>query len=194
MSRSDFVNKRLGDLPIKIIDGDRSSKYPKRDEFLRSGVLFLNTTNIHDDAFDLSEANYVSEEKYAEIRKGRVERLDIVMTTRGSIGKLAQFDLPTRALINAQMLIVRADGKVLDARFLFHLMRGEGFQSAIRNFSSGSAQPQIPITDLKAVEIAYPSIELQRRIASILSAYDDLIENNTRRIKILETMAQMLHR
>ena len=184
----------MGDLPIKIIDGDRSAKYPKRDEFQPSGVLFLNTTNIHDDRFDFSEANYVSDEKFAEIKKGRVERLDIVMTTRGSIGKLAQFDLPTTALINAQMLIVRADGRVLDARFLFHLMRGEDFQSAIRNFASGSAQPQIPITDLKAVEIAYPPIESQRRIAYILSAYDDLIENNTRRIKILEGMAQMLYR
>jgi type I restriction enzyme, S subunit len=194
MSHINPTSSRLGDLPIKIIDGDRSSKYPKRDEFQRSGVLFLNTTNIHDDRFDLNEANYISEHKYAEIKKGRVEPLDIVMTTRGSIGKLAQFDLPARALINAQMLIVRADGKVLDARFLFHLMRGNDFQSTLRNFSSGSAQPQIPIADLKAVEITYPPIELQRRIASILSAYDDLIENNTRRIKILEEMAQMIYR
>jgi type I restriction enzyme S subunit len=185
---------RIGDLPIGIIDGDRSGKYPKRSEFRTGGHLFLNTTNIIEDRLDLSGANYVSEEKYAQITKGRLERLDIVMTTRGSIGKVALFNLPMHGLINAQMLILRADGVTLNHAFLFHLVRSDDFQRTLRNFSSGSAQPQIPITDLRSVEIRYPRISIQREIASILSAYDDLIENNTHRITILEEMAKMIYR
>ena len=63
-----------------------------------------------------------------------------------------------------------------------------------KNFASGSAQPQIPIIDLQEVEIAIPPLPTQRKIAAVLSAYDDLIENNTRRIEILEEMAQAIYR
>ena len=68
------------------------------------------------------------------------------------------------------------------------------FQGELRNFASGSAQPQIPITDLRQVSVPVPPLPTQRKIAAILSAYDDLIENNLRRIKILEEMAQNLYR
>jgi type I restriction enzyme S subunit len=182
-------------LPIQIIDGDRSAKYPKRDEFQEDGFLFLNTTNIEDNRLTLHQANFVSAEKFEQIRKGRLRRFDVVMTTRGSIGKVALFNCayPT-GLINAQMLILRADGKIFDPRFLFYVFRSEGFQKTLRNFASGSAQPQIPMQDLRAIEITYPLLPVQRAIAATLSAYDDLIENNRRRIKILEEMAQAIYR
>lgn len=60
--------------------------------------------------------------------------------------------------------------------------------------ASGTAQPQLPIGPLKRLKIPLPPLPTQRRIASILSAYDDLIENNTRRIEILEEMARSLYR
>ena len=194
MNHLHWRTRRIGDVSINIIDGDRSAKYPKRDEFQDEGVLFLNTTNIIDDRLDLTAANFISEEKYSTISKGRIQPLDIIMTTRGSVGKVALYNRQDKGLINAQMLILRADGESIDPRFLFHLVRSEEFQRKLKNFASGSAQPQIPITDLRAVTICYPDIGVQREIASILSAYDDLIENNTRRIRVLEQMAQMLYR
>ena len=190
-----ICTQKIKDLPITIIDGDRSSRYPKRSEFQEKGVLFLNTTNIVQNRLDLTEANFVSSEKFATIRKGRLQRYDIVMTTRGSIGKVALFDCdPPEGLINAQMLILRAEGEVIDQKFLFYQTCSDGFQAKLRNFASGSAQPQIPIIDLKEVEIAVPPLPTQRKIAAVLSAYDDLIENNTRRIEILEEMAGAIYR
>ena len=103
---------------------------------------------------DITEANFVSLEKFNEIRKGRLQKFDIVITTRGSIGKVALFNLnPPEGLINAQMLILRADDKVIDPKFLFYQICGDDFQAKLRNFASGSAQPQIPIMDLKEIEI-----------------------------------------
>ena len=187
--------RRLWELPLQIIDGDRSAKYPKRSEFRDSGVLFLNTTNIVNDRLDLSGAVFITEEKFAEIQKGRARRRDILMTTRGSIGKVALFDCEyDEALINAQILILRADDAQLDSRFLFYAVRSPLFKTHVANFASGAAQPQIPIVDLREVEIPVPALPAQRRIARILSAYDDLIENNQRRIQILETMARALYR
>ena len=188
--------KKIKELPITIIDGDRSSRYPKRGEFRKKGILFLNTANIVQNRLDLTEANYVSSEKFDEIRKGRLQRYDIVMTTRGSIGKVALFDSnPPAGLINAQMLILRADGEVLDQKFLFYQFCSDDFQIKLSNFASGSAQPQLPIVDLKEIEIGVlPPLPTQRKIGAILANYDNLIENNTRRINILEEMAQTIYR
>ncbi len=187
-------HKKIKHLPIEIIDGDRSSRYPKRNEFQEMGVLFLSTTNIVQNRLDTTEANFVSLEKFNEIQKGRLQRYDIVITTRGSVGKVALFNLnPPVGLINAQMLILRTDDKVINPKFLFYQLCNDDFQTKLKNFASGSAQPQIPIVDLKEIDICVPPLPTQRKIAAILSTYDDLIENNTRRIKILEDMAQTLY-
>lgn len=155
---------------------------------------FLNSTNVHDGAIDQSTLTYITEEKAGQITKGRVRPLDVVMTTRGSIGKVALCPLWLETgLINAQMLILRADGAALDPRFLFQVMRGPSFQQEVKNYASGSAQPQIPIRDLRAVPFSAPPLHHQRSISSILSAYDDLIENNTRRIAVLEEMARRVY-
>ena len=129
--------KKIKHLPITIIDGDRSSRYPKRSEFREKGVLFLNTTNIVQNRLDLTEANFVSPDKFDEIKKGRLQRLDIVMTTRGSIGKVALFDCePPKGLINAQMLILRTDGEIIDQKYLFYQTCSEDFQAKLKNFAS----------------------------------------------------------
>ena len=187
-------NIKIKHLPIKVIDGDRSNRYPKRSEFQKTGVLFLNTANIVQNRLDLTQANFISLEKFNEIRKGRLQQFDIVITTRGSIGKVALFNLtPLTGIINAQMLILRADSKVIDPKFLFYQLCDNRFQTKLKNFASGAAQPQIPMMDLKEIEIMVLPLSTQRKIAAVLSAYDDLIENNTRRIKILEDMAQTLY-
>ena len=130
--------KKIKDLPITIIDGDRSSRYPKRSEFQEKGVLFLNTTNIVQNRLDLTEANFVSPEKFDKIKKGRLQRFDIVMTTRGSIGKAALFDCdPPKGLINAQMLILRADDEIINRKFLFYQTCSDDFQTRLKNFASG---------------------------------------------------------
>ena len=147
-------HKKIKHLPIEIIDGDRSRRYPKRSEFQETGVLFLNTANIVQNRLDLTEANFISLEKFNEIRKGRLQEFDIVITTRGSIGKVALFNLtPPTGIINAQMLILRADSKVIDPKFLFYQLCDNGFQTKLKNFASGVAQPQIPMMDLKEIEI-----------------------------------------
>ena len=188
-----WVLATLDSLPIEIIDGDRSAKYPKREEFLDEGMPFLNSTNIVDNRLDLTETNFVSMEKYSQIRKGRFQAGDILMTTRGSIGKVAWMPPGLQGLINAQMLILRVAPNALDGRFLFSVLSSDDAQQSLKNFASGSAQPQIPIRDLRQISIRIPDLVTQRRIASILSAYDDLIENNTRRIAILEEMASRIY-
>jgi type I restriction enzyme S subunit len=168
---------KIKDLPIQIIDGDRSTKYPKTNEFQSEGILFLNTKNIIDNKISLNEANFITPEKFSQIKKGRIQPLDILMTTRGSIGKIALFNCGYSAgLINAQMLILRSENKTVDQMFLFYLMCSEDFQEIVKGFSSGSAQPQIPIQDLKEIEIICPPISLQRKFSVFVTGINNLIE------------------
>lgn len=67
-------------------------------------------------------------------------------------------------------------------------------QANISGYITGAAQPKLSQANLKRIQVHLPPLPTQRKIAAILSAYDDLIENNTRRIKILEEMAQTLYR
>lgn len=192
-----WIKDKLQNLPIEFVDGDRSSKYPKREEFVSVGIPFLNAEAINAGYLNLDKSNYITEAKFSTIKKGRLHDGDLILTTRGNgVGKVAYFssNICKTGLINAQLLIIRPNPQKIYPKFLYYSFISSQFQSLLKNFVSGSAQPQLPIQSLKDVELSYPNLSIQHKIASILSAYDDLIENNTRRIKILEEMAQMLYR
>ncbi len=76
-----------------------------------------------------------------------------------------------------------------DVRYFYYLLK----QLRLNRYAGGAAQPLVTQTVLKGVPAKVPDVSTQRRIASILSAYDDLIENNTRRIAILEEMARRIY-
>lgn len=187
---------KLKDSSLKFIDGDRSSKYPKKSEFKKDGVIFLNAGSISGGRFDISSVNYISQDKYDSILKGRVEPNDIIITTRGNgVGQCFFYNGEYgNALINAQMLIIRADLERIHPKFIYYSFISESCQRNFSNYSSGSAQPQLPISSLKEIEIVIPSLETQKCIANILSTYDDLIENNLKRIKLLEETAQNIYK
>jgi type I restriction enzyme, S subunit len=96
------------------------------------------------------------------------------------------------ALINAQMLILRADRDRVDPVFLFYQFRSPAFQQTLRAYSSGSAQPQLPIKSLKEIPIAIPPMREQRAIAEVLSSLENKIELNRRMNETLESFARAL--
>ena len=87
----------------------------------------------------------------------------------------------------------RANPLKLDNRFLLYAFQERDLQGQIKAFGSGSTVEHMRVPDCEKLTLRLPPLPVQQKIASILSAYDDLIENNTRRIQILEEMAQMLY-
>jgi type I restriction enzyme, S subunit len=185
----------IGDSSIRVSDGNYSSKYPKSHEFLEAGVPFISANNLRNGRVVKSNLKFISEEQHKTLKKGHLRAGDVLLVTRGSLGTTAfvtkEFE---DANINAQLVLLRADNETVDSRYLFQVVNSSGFQSQVTSNATGTAQPQLPIGPLKRLTIPLPAIDLQRKIAGILSAYDDLIENNLRRIKILEEMAQSLYR
>ena len=92
--------------------------------------------------------------------------------------------------VNNHAHIVRGKSGVLDDVFL-----QQWFAFAdIGGYITGSAQPKLSQSNMKRIEIPLPPFKTQKKIAAVLSGYDDLIENNNRRIKLLEEMAQRIYR
>ncbi len=186
---------KIKEAPLEIIDGDRSSNYPKKNEIFKRGKYpFLNTRIIQNNKFDFADLDFIFEEKYNSISKGRLQRGDIVLATRGNgVGKLAIFNsrLYESGLINAQMLIIRVKENMSN-NFLFYTLMSNEIQTQFNNYSSGSAQPQLPIRDLRNIKIPLPPLPEQRAIADILSSLDDKIELNNRMNKTLEQMARAI--
>jgi type I restriction enzyme, S subunit len=94
-----------------------------------------------------------------------------------------------RFWVNNHAHIVRGKEGVANDKFLKHFFAA----TDISGYVTGAAQPKLSQSNLRIIKIALPEISEQRKIAAILSAYDDLIENNTRRIQILEDMARRIY-
>ena len=97
---------------------------------------------------------------------------------------------PEKFWASDNTLVVFPASERFDTKFLFYLLT----DAQLSRYAGGAAQPLVTQTVLKQAEVTVPALLVQQRIAGILSAYDELIENNQRRIQILETMARALYR
>ena len=187
----DFANA-----PIEIIDGDRGINYPSQSDFSSNGYcLFLNTGNVTNNGFNFQNCSFISIEKDRMLRKGRLQRHDLILTTRGTIGNIAYFDstIPIDNIrINSGMVIIRPDQNTLNPKYLYQFLKSSYFKCQIESLFSGSAQPQLPIRDICKIILILPPLEEQRAIAHILGTLDDKIELNRRTNETLEAMAQAL--
>ncbi|MFI5093734.1 MAG: restriction endonuclease subunit S [Candidatus Acidiferrales bacterium] len=91
--------------------------------------------------------------------------------------------------VNNHAHIVKAKPGVADDDFLMYWLEGND----ISGYITGAAQPKLSQANLRKIELSLPCLSEQRKITAILSAYDDLIENNTRRIHVLEEMARLIY-
>jgi len=182
----------------EIIDGDRGKNYPKQDEFYPQGYcLFLNTGNVTKEGFIFEENQFIMKEKDEALRKGKLKRGDIVYTTRGTVGNAGYYNSSVpyeNVRINSGMVILRSNGEIVDARFLYQILKSEDYRPYFKQYCTGSAQPQLPIKNFSQIYLNVPDIKTQHRIADILSVYDNLIENNQKQIKLLEEAAQRLYK
>ena len=149
----------------EIIDGDRGKNYPNADEFSDEGYcLFLNAKNVTAYGFNFDNCMYITKEKDDILRKGKLSRGDVVLTTRGTIGNLAFYtsDIPYEHMrINSGMVILRMNRKIINEVFFI-----EQFKMLLDDIkqknASGSAQPQLPISAMREINILLPDIEQQK--------------------------------
>lgn len=158
---------------FEIIDGDRGKNYPKSEDFFEDGhCLFLNTKNVTKKGFSFQTLQFITEMRDNLLRKGKLERHDIVFTTRGTVGNVAYYDetIPFEHLrINSGMVILRKNRIKCNSRFMIYVLQNEiNYNREI----SGTAQPQLPVSKLKKIVLPLPPLALQNQFADFVAEVD----------------------
>jgi type I restriction enzyme S subunit len=176
--------------------GPFGSKLVSRD-YVETGIPVIRGVNLPNGRrFSFDDFVFVSEEKADELLANNAHPGDVVFTQRGTLGQVGiiPVDSPfSRFVISQSQMKLSVDKARVDALWLFYCFRNSTTQQEMINRASSSGVPHINLGVLREFKIRLPPLATQRLIASILSAYDDLIENNTRRIAILEEMARRIY-
>jgi type I restriction enzyme, S subunit len=188
MSR--FRTKTIEEVTQDIIDY-RGKTPPK----VESGIKLITAKVIKDGFIKEERSEYISEETYNSwMRRGYPKLFDVLLTTEAPLGEVAQIRKEERIALAQRVILLRGNPNLIDQQYFFQALKSPFVKAGLEQRASGTTVLGIKQSELRQVAIPYPPLPTQRKIASILSAYDDLIENNLRRIKILEEMAQNLYR
>jgi type I restriction enzyme S subunit len=180
---------------IQLIDGDRGNNYPNKKDFSEEGhCLFLDSSNLTKNGFDFSSKVFINKYKDQTMGKGHLQRRDIVINTRGTIGNIGYYkdNVPYNNIrINSGMLIIRG-GADYDNGYLYCFLRSKLFFSQVDNIMSGSVQNQLPIWILNSLKLPEIDIPNQQKIAFAISTIDSKVELNNYINVELEAMAKMI--
>lgn len=189
---SEWKTMPIKDLYEGLYDGPHAT--PKLSD---SGPVFLGIKNVTDDGrLDLTEIRHIAEDDYAAwTRRVQPRENDLVFTYEATLNRYAIVPAGFRGCLGRRMALIRTDPQKVDVRFLLYYFFTAEWRAVIRrNMLTGATVDRIPLTTFPDFPVRVPTLPIQRRIAGILSAYDELIENSQRRIRILETMARALYR
>ena len=178
-----------------IIDGDRGRNYPKQDEFSDTGYcLFLNAKNVTATGFSFENCMFITKEKDDALHNGKLERGDVVLTTRGTLGNLAFYDdsVPFENVrINSGMVILRMKKSVMTEVFFMEQFKLQ-LQSIKGKIASGSAQPQLPISTMNKIRILLAPMALQEQFAAFFEQTDKSKLAIQQSLEKLETLKKAL--
>ena len=169
----------------------RGKTPPKSDD----GVRLITAKVIKNGRIQDNRTEYITDETYdAWMRRGFPRQWDILVTTEAPLGEVAQLRTAKKIALAQRVILLRGDESVINQQYYFQSLKSPFVQAGLQQRATGTTVLGIKQSELRQVKIPYYPLPTQHKIASILSAYDDLIENNLRRIKILEEIAQNLYR
>lgn len=175
-----------------------SSKRIFANEYLSSGVPFYRGKEISQkqrSSAEVSDLIYISREKFEEIKsKYNVpQEGDLLLTSVGTIGNPYLVKENEEFYFKDGNLTWFRDFKGINGQWLYYWLLSPQGKYELNKCTIGSSQKAYTINLLYGLEIELPDPKIQNKIVSVLSAYDNLIENNEKRIKALEEMAQLLY-
>ncbi len=180
----------LPDICELVTDGTHDS--PK---IQAEGVPFIKGKHISSGRIDFDNCDFISEQDHLKcIKRVKPQANDILFSNIGSVGDAARVmgDI-TFSIKNVALF--RPDPRKVDPLYFFYLVISPYFRGHFLNLRSGAAQPFITLESFRSLKFdCLTDLSSQKSIASILSAYDDLIENNQQRIKLLEQAARLLYK
>ena len=165
-----WVEKKLGDV-CQFENGDRGKNYPNREEYVESGIPWINTGHIKPNGtLSQSEMNFITQEKYESLRSGKIRQGDLVYCLRGAtIGKTALVDPLTVGAVASSLVIIRPSN-LLDSHFLYYFLTSLVGQRLIKLYDNGAAQPNLGAKSVAKYIIYLPNFAEQKVIVKKLVA------------------------
>ena len=182
---------KLNDVCSSIYDGDHNAP-PKSD----TGVPFVTISNIDaaDGSIDFSNTAHVPNSYFESLKPERRPRPgDVLYSVVGSFGIPSLVKDQKPFVFQRHVAILRPNDRI-EPEYLYYSMKSRNFYHWADSVAIGAAQRTVTLGQLREKTIELPPLPVQNRIAGVLSAYDKLIENNRRQIKLLEEAAQRLYK
>jgi type I restriction enzyme S subunit len=194
MSHS-FKYKPLRHLTTKV--GSGATPKGGKDSYHDTGISLIRSLNVYDYVFKLNNLAFINENQAHKLKNVVVEENDILLNITGaSVCRctiVPKDILPAR--VNQHVSIIRVNPKELIPQFALHAINSSSLKKGLFNLAmTGATREALTKNDILDYKLPVPPILTQKKIAAILSAYDDLIENNKHRIALLENMAEEIYR
>jgi len=178
----------------KVSGGKR---LPKGHQFVDSKTKhpYIRITDMSFDSLSTDALLYITEETFKHISRYTISKDDIYISIAGTIGyvgKIPEFIDGANLTENCAKLSEFSDEINMD--YLLYYLRSPRGNGELLVRKGGASQPKLALERIKTVPVPVPPINIQSRIANILSAYDDLIQNNQKQIKLLEEAAMRLYK
>lgn len=185
--REGWKRTTLKEVSSKIGDGLHGT--PKYDE--QGEYFFVNGNNLESGKVKIKpDTKRLSQEEYDRIKKKLTDRT-ILVSINGTLGNIGLYNGENLALGKSACYINVLPG--VSKLFIRYILEYEHFQKYAYLFATGSTIKNLGLKAIRNYKFHLPPLPTQRKIAAILSAYDDLIENNLQRIKLLEEQAQLTY-
>ena len=186
----DMQYNSLQEITTKI--GSGATPLGGRDSYKAEGIALIRSMNVYDFVFNLNDLAHIDDNQADELRNVEVKENDILLNITGAsvcrCCMVPKFVLPAR--VNQHVSIIRLNPDKADPRYTLYTINSPAFKDALLNISmTGATREALTKDDICKFRIPLPKLSVQKKIAAILSAYDELIENNKRRIALLEKMA-----
>ncbi|MGQ3322096.1 restriction endonuclease subunit S [Pseudomonas brassicacearum subsp. neoaurantiaca] len=180
-------------IPIKKLGRVVTGKTPPTgsQEYYGGDELFVSPKDLTRDSCFVYETETKITSRALEKFKGQVIPKNSVMFTSLSFA-FGKMGITSRPCITNQQISTVVANEEHNYRFVYYLLRT--YESIIFSYNSGIDTPIVPKSVFEKIQVRCPNLDLQEKIAAVLSAYDDLIDNNRRRIELLERMAEELYR
>jgi type I restriction enzyme S subunit len=191
-----WVDTTLADV-CQFENGDRGKNYPNREEYVESGIPWINTGHIQPDGtLSQSEMNFISREKYESLRSGKIQPRDLVYCLRGAtLGKTALVDPLTVGAVASSLVIIRPSDLV-DPRFLYYFLTSPLGQGLIKLYDNGAAQPNLGAKSVAKYRISLPKLPEQKsivkKLATIAAETQRLASIYGQKLAALDTLKKSL--
>jgi type I restriction enzyme S subunit len=167
--QSESIHK-LGDV-VSVLNGDRSANYPSKEHRVEFGIPFINAGHLRNGEVEMSEMDYITQNKFLSLKGGKIQDGDLLFCLRGSLGKCAIVNGIKEGTVASSLAILRPNRQV-NSKYLLRFLQSGSCARQIKQFDNGSAQPNLAAKSILNFELYLPALSDQELI---VAKVDDLM-------------------